>query len=145
MLLRGAPRWRPALQWHSKDIRSYIHSYPLMHTPKSKTKPSTHQTRRLRLVVLFPYNLVATRHRSPLSFTRPLPVQCACGRQPGTFAFTSQDCSTSEVFWPRTVLTKTICRCIQQILQHRPTTMPFLKFPTIALSCLASAAPQADS
>ena len=80
-----------------------------------------------------------------LSFTGPLPVQRAGGRRPGSLADAPQDCSTSEAFSPRTVLTDNICRCVQQILQHRPTTMAFLTTPTIPVSCLASAAPQADS
>ena len=71
------------------------------------------------------------------SFTSPLPVQCAGGRRPGSLADDPQDCSTS----PRTVLTENICRWVQ----HRPPTMPFLTTSTIHLSCLASAAPQADS
>ena len=75
------------------------------------------------------------------SFTGPLPVQCAGGRRPGSLAPAPQDCSTSEGFSPRTVLTENICRCVQQ---HRPATMPLLT-TTIPLSCLASAAPQADS
>ena len=56
-----------------------------------------------------------------------------------------QDCSTSEVFSPRTVLTENICRCVQHIFAHFPTTMAFLTASTITFSCLASAAPQADS
>ena len=31
MLLRGAPRWRPALQWHSKDKHSLTHPFPSTH------------------------------------------------------------------------------------------------------------------
>ena len=80
-----------------------------------------------------------------LLFTGPLPVQCAGGRRPGSLAPAPQDCSTSEVFSPRTVLTENICRRVQQRLQHFPATMPFLTTSTITLSCLASAAPQADS
>ncbi len=79
------------------------------------------------------------------SFTRPLPVQCGGGRRPGSLADAPQDWSTTEAFSPRTVLTENICRCVQRILQHFPTTMPFLTTSTITLSCLASAAPQADS
>ena len=78
------------------------------------------------------------------SFTCPLPVQCG-GRRPGTLADALQDCSTTEVFSPRTVLTENICRCVQHILQHFPTTMAFLTASTITFSCLASALPQADS
>ena len=79
------------------------------------------------------------------SFSCPLPVQCGGGRRPGSLAYTPQDCSTSETFSPRTVLTENICRCVQNILQHFPTTMAFLTTSTITFSCLASAAPQADS
>ena len=79
------------------------------------------------------------------SFSCPLPVQCGGGRRPGSLAYTPQDCSTSETFSPRTVLTENICRCVQNILQHFPTTMAFLTTSTITLSCLDSAAPQADS
>ena len=74
------------------------------------------------------------------SFTGPLPVQCAGGRRPGSLAPAPQDCSTSEAFSPRTGLTENICRCVQQILQHRTATMPFLTTSTITLSCLDSAA-----
>ncbi len=82
------------------------------------------------------------------SFTCPLPVQRGGGRRPGVFADAPRDCSTSEAFSPRTVLTENICRCVQHILhilQHFPTTMPFLTTSTITFSCLASADPQADS
>ncbi len=79
------------------------------------------------------------------SFTRPLPVQCGGGRRPGSLADAPQDWSTTEAFSPRTVLTENICRSVQRILQHFPTTMPFLTTSTITLSCLASAAPQDDS
>ena len=80
-----------------------------------------------------------------LSFTCALPVQCGGGRRPGSSADASQDCSTTEAFSPRTVPTENICRCVQHIFQHVPTTMAFLKASTITFSCLASAAPQADS
>ena len=79
------------------------------------------------------------------SFTGPLPVQCGGGRRPGSLAPASHDCSTSEAFSARTVLTESICRCVQQIFLHRPATIPFLTTSTITFSCLASAAPQADS
>ncbi len=78
-------------------------------------------------------------------FTGPLPVRCAGGRQPGSLADAAQDCSTSEDFSPRTVLTKNICRCVQHILQHFPTTMRILTVSTITYSCMVSTAPQADS
>ena len=79
-----------------------------------------------------------------LSFTGPLPVECGGGRRPGRMAPAPHDCPTSEAFSPRTVLTENICRCVQQIFQHRPATIPFLTTSTITFSCLASAAPQAD-
>ncbi len=79
------------------------------------------------------------------SFTCPLPVQCGGGRRPGSLADAPHDCSTTEAFSPRTVLTENICRCVQHILQHFPTTMAFLTASRITFSCLASAAPQADS
>ena len=78
------------------------------------------------------------------SFRCPLPVQIGSGRRPGNLAPAPQDCSTSEAFSPRTVLTENICRCVQHKLQHFRITMPFLTTSTITLSCLASAAPQAE-
>ena len=78
-------------------------------------------------------------------FTGPLSVQCGGGRRPGSLADATQDCSTSEDFSPRTVLTKNICRCVHHILQHFPTTMPFLTVSAITYSWMASTAPQADS
>ena len=57
-------------------------------------------------------------------FTGPLPVQCVAGRRPGILADATQDCSTSEDFSPRTVLTKNFCRCVHHILKHFPTTVP---------------------
>ena len=79
------------------------------------------------------------------SFTGPLPVQCGRGRRSGSLADAPQHCSTSEAFSPRTVLTENIDRCVPQIFQHRPSTMPFLTTSTITLSCLASSAHKADS
>ena len=79
------------------------------------------------------------------SLSCPPPVQSGGGRRPGSLADAPQDYSTSEVFSPRTVLIENICRCVQHKLQHLPTTMPFLTTSTITLSCLTSAAPQADS
>ena len=79
------------------------------------------------------------------SFTCPLPVQSGSGAPPGSLADALHDYSTSDAFQPRTVLTENICRCVQRKLQHLPTTMSFLITSTISLSCLASAAPQADS
>ena len=78
------------------------------------------------------------------SFTGPLPVHRGDGRRSGSLALDSQDCSTSEAFPPRTVLTENICRCVQQILQHFTTKMPFVTTSRITFSCLASVAPQAD-
>ena len=79
------------------------------------------------------------------SFTCPLRVQRGGGRRPGSLADAPQDCSTSEAFSPRTVLTENICRCVQRILQHFPTTMAFLTASTITFSWMASTTPQADS
>ena len=78
-------------------------------------------------------------------FAGPFPVQCGGGRRPGSFADATQDCSTSEDFSPRTVLTKNICRCVHHMLQHFPTTMPFLTVSPISYSWMASTPPQADS
>ena len=79
------------------------------------------------------------------SFNCPLPVQCGGGRLSASLAPAPQDFSTSETFSPRTVLTENICRCVQHILQHFPTTISFLTTSTRTFSCLASAARQADS
>ncbi len=79
------------------------------------------------------------------SFTCSLPVQCGGGRRPASLADAPQDCSKTEAFSPRTVLTENICRCVQHILQHFRTITAFLTASTITFSCLASAAPQADS
>ena len=80
-----------------------------------------------------------------LSFTGPPPVECGGGRQPGSSAPAPQDCSTSEAFFPRTVLAENISRCVQHILQHFPTTMPFPTTSRISFSCQPSAASQVDS
>ena len=72
------------------------------------------------------------------SFSCPLPVQCGGGRRPGSLVDDPQDCSTSEAFSPRKVLTENICRCVQQTHEHRPATVPFLTTYTIHLSILAS-------
>ena len=97
-----------------------------MHTPKTKRKTNN------------------SPNITP-SFSCPLPVQCGGGRHSASLAPAPQDFFTSEAFSPRTVLTENICRCVQHKLQHFPTTMPFLITPTITLSCLASAPPQAYS
>ncbi len=91
------------------NIRSHMHSYLPMRTPKANEGQNPPK---------------ADVSRS--SFTGTLLVQCAGGRRPGSLALASRDFSTSEAFSPRTVLTENICRCVQQILQHRPATMPFL-------------------
>ena len=80
-----------------------------------------------------------------LSFTCALPVQCCAGGRPGSLADAPQDCSTTEAFSTRTVLTENICRCVQHIFPHFPTTMAFLTASKITFSCLASAPPQSDS
>ena len=80
-----------------------------------------------------------------ISFSCSLPVHCRGGQRHGSLGDAYQDCCTSQAFSPRTVLTETICRGVQHILQHFLTTMAFLTTSTITLSCLASAAPQADS
>ena len=78
-------------------------------------------------------------------FTGLFLVQCGGGRRPGSLADATQDCSKSEDFSPRTVLTKNICRCVHHMLQHFPTTMPFLTVSPITYSWMASTPPQADS
>ena len=80
-----------------------------------------------------------------LSFTGPLPVQCGAGRRQGRMAPALWECSTVEVFFPRTVLTENICRCVQPVLQHFLTTIPILTASTITFSWIASTAHQADS
>ena len=92
---------------------------------KQRAKSLTHQTSRLRLLVL----------------SCPM-WRWATAR---SFADAHQDRSTSKAFSPRTVLTENIYRCVQRILQHFPTTMAFLTTSTITFSCLASAVLQADS
>ena len=117
-----SPRYRICPQeWHCKDIHSHIHSHTPVHTPqkKKRAKHSTDQTWRLHLLVLF------------LSKSRG-------GRRPGSFAPAPHDFPTSEAFSPRTVLTENICRCVQQIFQHRPATIPFLTTSTITLPSFSS-------
>ena len=101
-----------------------IHPCTLLKQTKSKTLNSPNMT---------------------LSFSSPTHVQCGGGRLSRSLADAPQDCSTSEDFSPWTVLTENICRCVQHILQHFPTIIPFLITSTMTFSCLASAAPQADS
>ena len=55
-----------------------------------------------------------------LSFTCALPVQCGAGGRSGSLADAPQDCSTTEAYSPRTVLTEIFCRCVQQINQKLP-------------------------
>ena len=128
------PRSRVCAQeWHRKDIHSHNHSIThSMHTPKKSNK-KLFLFKRLNLPNMMP------------SFTGQLPVQRGGGRRSGSLALASQDCSTSETFSPRTVLTDNICTCVQQILQYVTTKMPFLTTSTITYSCLALVAPQADS
>ena len=109
------------------NIHSHIHSHSPMHTPK------TNKDQTLNSPNMTP------------SFSCPLPVQSGGGRRPGSLTDAPQDCYTSEAFSPRTVLTENICRCVQNILQHFKTTMAFLTISTVTFSCLALAAPQADS
>ena len=54
------------------------------------------------------------------SLCSTLPVQCGDGRRPGSLADAPHDCSTSEAFRPRTVLTENVCMCVQQILPRFP-------------------------
>ena len=116
---------------HSPAIMTFIRTStltdPPMHTPKA-TKSET----------------LNSPNMTP-SFTCPLPVQCGGRRPPGSLADALHDWSTSEVFSPRTVLTENICRCVQQIQKKWPGNNGFSNNSTITLSCLASAAPQADS
>ena len=106
----------------------------LQHTPAvKKTKTKTKKKTPLNSPSMMPF------------FTGLFPVQCGGGRRPGSVADATQDCSTSEDFSPRTVLTKNICRCFHHMLQHFPTTMPFLTVSAITYSWMASTPPQADS
>ena len=73
------------------------------------------------------------------------PLQCGGRRRPESLAAAAEACSTSKDFSPKTVLTKNICSCVQHIMQHFPTTMPFLTVSAITYSWVASTAPQADS
>ena len=123
-----------------------------LHGPESAHKNGFLETFTLTSIPIHPCTLLiqmkSKTHNSPNmtpTFRFLLPVQGGSGRLPGSLAPAPQDCSTSEAFSPRTVLTENICRCVQHILQHFPTTMRFLTTSTIHLSYLASAAPQADS
>ena len=118
---------------HSPPIMPFLTTSTLtdapMHTPKA-TKSETLNSPNL----------------TP-SISCPLAVQCGGRRPPESLAGALQDWSTSEVFSPRTVLTENIGRRVQEIDRktNGPATMAFLTTSTITLSCLASAAPQADS
>ena len=123
-----SPRSRVcAQQWYAKDIHSHMHSHPPMHTPKTKKQQ----------------NPQLTKHDVFVDLSSSCPSWWWATAS--SFADAPQDCSTSETFSPRTVLTENICRCVQHILQHFPTTISFLTTSTRTFSCLASAARQADS
>ena len=121
-----------------------------LHGPESMHKNGIGKTITHTSIPIQPCTLLKQRKSKILNapnmtplFSCPLPVQCGGGRQPGSLADAHQHCS--NVGRPRTVLTENICRCVQQIIEHSPAIMPFLTTSTITLSCLASAAPQADS
>ena len=119
-------------------VKTFIHTSIPIHTPctllkKKKKKKIKKLKNALNLPNMMP------------SFLCPLPVQRGGGRRSGSLVLASQDCSTSEAFSPRTLLTDNICRCVQQILEYVTTKMPFLTTSTITYSCLALVAPQADS
>ena len=99
----------------------------LKNKSKQKTiaKRSTYQTWCFRLLVLFLSSVLVGDDQEAwqrIFKTAPRRRSCRLGQ-----------------YW------QNICRCVQHILQHFPTTIPFLATFTIPLSCLASAAPQADS
>ena len=116
-------------------VKTFIHTSIPIHTPCTLLKKKT--KKKLKNALNLP-NIIPC-------FPCPLPVQRGGGRRSGSLVLASQDCSTSEAFSPRTVLTDNICRCVQQILQYVTTKMPFLTTATITYSCLALVAPQADS
>ena len=139
-----SPRSRVCAQdWHSEDIHSHslTHPFPFSraHSSKKKKKKKKGGGKWWKAHLNSP-NMMP-------SFNCPRPVQCGGGRLSVSLAPAPQDFSTSEAFspCPRTVLTENICRCVQHIRQHLPTTMAFLTTPTITLFCFASAAHQADS
>ena len=88
-------------------------------------------------------NAQLTKHDAFLYWSSSCPVWWWA--KAGSLADATRDCSTSEDFSPRTVLTKNICRCVHHRLQHFTTTMPFLTVSPITYSWMASTAPQADS
>ena len=123
-----------------------------LHGPQSAHKNGIVKTFTHRCIPIHPCTLLKETKSKILnllhmilSFTCALPVECGSGGRSGSLADAPQDCSTTEAFSPRTVLTENICRCLQHIFPHFPTTMAFLTASTIAFSCLASAPPQADS
>ena len=117
-------------------VKTFIHTSIPIHTPCTLLKKKK-KKKKLKHALNLPNTMP--------SFPCALPVQRGGGRRSGSLVLASQDCSTSEAFSPRTLLTDKICRCIQQILQYVTTKMPFLTTSTITYSCLASVAPQADS
>ena len=80
---------------------------------RQRAKPSTHQTWRLPLVVLFLSNVVV-------------------GDGQEAWEMLLSTAPTSEAFSPRTVLTENICRCVRQIKEkNRPAIMRFLTTSTL--------------
>ena len=122
-----------------------------LHGPESAHKNGIVKTFTHTSIPIHPCTLITQTKSKTLNslnmwpFCSTLPVQCGGGRLSRSLADAPQECSTSEAFWPGTVLTENICRCVQQILEDLLATMSFLTTSTITLSCLASAAPQADS
>ena len=108
------------------NIHSHIHSHPPIHTPETNKEQNPELTKHDAFVHFVPFlsNVVVGDGQEASQM----------------FLMTAPRRNT-----PRTVQTENICRCVQHILQHFPTTMVFLKTSTITLSCLASAASQADS
>ena len=110
-----------AQEWYPKDKHSLTHPFPSTHAHslnKRRAKPSTHQTWRLRFIVLFLSSVLVGDGQEAwhlLLRTAPLRKPSRC---------------------PRTVLTENISRGVQQILQHRPATTPFLTTSTIPVACL---------
>ena len=123
-----SPRSRVCAQeWHRKDKHSLTHSFPSTHTHSENKE----QNRQLTKCDAF------------------VELSSSCPKWWWATARKLGRCSSRLLhvrgFSPRTVLTENICRCVQHKLQHLPTTMPFLTTSTITLSCLTSAAPQAES
>ena len=136
---------------HTPTFPENIHSF-FLHGPESAHKNGIIKTFTHTSIPIHPCTLLKQRKGKPLnspnrtpSFTGAVPVHCGGGRLSGSLADAHPGRFTSEALLPRTVLTENICRCVHHILQHFPTTMPFLTTSTVPLSCLASAAPQADS